>query len=70
MSTTVARLGGREQLEQSDMCLVLKMAKEGFSCAVIEQTKYLVKKPCTEVREEKKRGVEFPGPKKVKATLQ
>jgi len=66
MSATMARQGGRLQLEQSDMRLALnmaKMAKEGFSRAAIEETKYLIKKPCAEVREEKKRGVEFPGHK-------
>ena len=36
------------------------MAKEGFSRAAIEETKYLIKKPPAEVREEKERGVEFP----------
>jgi len=73
MSATMARHGGRVQLEQSDMRLALNMAtmaKEGFSCAAIEETKYLIKKPCAEVREEKKWGVEFPGHKKVKAAIQ
>jgi len=46
-----------------------KMSKEGFSRAAIEETKYLLKKPCAEVREEKKRGVEFPGHKKVKTAI-
>ena len=64
MSATMARQGGRVQLEQSEMRLVLnmaKMAKESFSRAAIEETKYHIKKPCAEVREEKKWGVEFPG---------
>jgi hypothetical protein len=47
-----------------------KMAKEGFSRAAIEETKYLTMKPRAEVRAEKKRGVEFPGHKKVKAAIQ
>jgi hypothetical protein len=41
MSATMARQGGQPQLEQSDMCLTLnmaKMAKEGFSRATIEET--------------------------------
>jgi len=62
MSATMARQRGRLQREQSDMRLVVnmdKMAKEGFLRAVIEEMKYFVKKPRTEVREEKKRGVEF-----------
>jgi len=73
MSATMARQGGRVQLEQSNMSLALnmaKMAKEGFLCAAIEETKYLIKKPHAEVREEKKRSVEFPRHKKVKAAIQ
>jgi len=48
MSATMARQGGRVQLEQSNMRLALnmgKMAKEGFSRATIDETKYLTKKP-------------------------
>jgi len=73
MSATMARQRGQVQLEQSDMRLALnmaKMAQEGFSRAAIEEMKYLIKKPRAEVREEKKRGVEFPGHKKVKAAIQ
>jgi hypothetical protein len=73
MSATMAKQGGRVQLEQSDMCLALnmaKMAKEGFLRAAIKNTKYLLKKPHAEVQEEKKRGVQFPGHKKVKAAIQ
>ena len=73
MSATMARQGGRVQLEQSDMRLALnmaKMAKEGFSRASIEETKYLIQKPRAEVREEKMRCVEFPGHRKVKAAIQ
>jgi len=40
-----------------------KMAKGGFSRAAI-------KKPRAEVREEKKRGVEFPGRQKLKAAME
>jgi len=42
----------RVQLEQSDMCLALnmaRMAKEGFSQAAIEETKHLIEKPRAEV---------------------
>jgi hypothetical protein len=70
MSATIARQGGWVQLEQSNMRLALnmaKMAKEGFSRAAIEETKYLIKKPRTEVREEKKRCVVLPAHKQVKA---
>jgi hypothetical protein len=52
MSATMARQGGRVQLEQSDMRLALnmvKMAKVGFSHAAIEETKYLIKQPCAKV---------------------
>jgi len=73
MSATMARQGGRVQLDQSDMHLALnmaKMGKEGFSRAAIEEIKYLMKKPHAEVREEKKRGVEFAAHKKVKPTIQ
>ena len=45
MSATMARQGGRVQLEQSDMHLALnmgRMAKEGFSCAAIDETQYLI----------------------------
>jgi hypothetical protein len=73
MSATMARQGGRVQLEQSDMRLALnigKMAKEGFSLGAIEETKYLIKKPHAEDREEKKSGVEFPEHKDVKPVIQ
>jgi len=73
MSATMARQGGRVQLEQSNMRLALnmaKMAKDGISRAAIEETKYLIKKPRTEVREEKMRGVESPGNNKVKVAIQ
>jgi len=72
MSATMARQGGHVQLEQSDMRLALnmaKMAKGGFSLAAVEETQYLIKKSRAEVREEKKRGVEFPGHNKVKAAI-
>jgi hypothetical protein len=69
----MARRGGRVQLQQSDMRLGLnmaKLAKEGFSRAPMEATKYLIMTPCTEVREEKTLGVVFPGHKMVKASIQ
>jgi len=73
MSATMVRQGGRVQLEQSDMRLALnmaKMAKGGFSRAAIEETQQLIQKPRAEVREEKQRGVEFPGHQKVKAAME
>jgi len=72
MSVTMARQGGRVQLEQSDMHLALNMAKMatgGFSGAAIEETQFLVKQHWAEVGEEKKRGVEFPRHKNVKAAM-
>jgi hypothetical protein len=46
------------------------MAKEVFSHTAIEETNYLIKKPCAEVPEEKTRHVEFPGHEKVNAAIQ
>jgi hypothetical protein len=46
-----------------------KMRKGGFSHTAVEETQYLIKKPRAEVREEKKRGVEFLGQTKVKAAI-
>jgi len=55
MSATIARQGGRVQVEQSDMRLALnmaKMAKGGFSRDAIEETQQLIKIPRAEVRVE------------------
>jgi len=52
MSATMARQGGRVQLEQSDIHLALnmaKLAKGGFSRASVDETQYLIKKLCDEV---------------------
>jgi hypothetical protein len=73
MLATMARQGGQVQLEQSDMRLALnmaKMAKGGISRAAIEETQQLNKKPRAEVREEKKRGVEFPRHNKVNTAIE
>jgi len=73
MSPTMARQGGWVQLQQSDMRLAFnmaKMAKGGFSRAAILETQHLIKTPRGEVREEKKRGVAFPGHRKVKAVIE
>jgi len=72
VSATMARQGGRVQLEQSDMRLALNMAtmaKEGFSSTTIEEMKYLIKKPHGDVREEMMRGVQCPWYKKVNAGI-
>jgi len=73
MSATMARQGGRVQLEQSDMRLGLsmaKMAKGGYLLAATKETQQPFKNPRANVREEKTRGVEFPGHEKVKAAIQ
>jgi hypothetical protein len=73
MSATMARQAGWEQLEQSDMRLALnmvKMANGRFSCIAIVEAQQLIKKPRAEVREEKARGVDFPGHQKVKAAME
>jgi len=73
MSATMARRGGRVQLEQSDMHLALNMAKMdkgGFSHAAIEEMQYLIRKPPTKVQKEKKRGVEFAGHRMLKAGME
>jgi hypothetical protein len=57
MSATMARSGGRVQVEQSDMRLALNMAKMaigGISCAAKEETQQLIMKPRAEIREQKK----------------
>jgi len=69
----MARQGGRVQLEQSNMRLALnmaEMAKEGVLRAGIEETQQLIEKPCTEVKEQTKRSVVFPGHTKVKAAME
>jgi len=73
MSAAMARQGGQVNLEQSDMHLALnlaKIAKGGFSCAAIDETQQLIKRPRTEVREENRRGVAFPSHDMVKAVIE
>jgi len=58
MSATMARQGGRVQLEQSDRCLALnmvEMAKGEFSHSAAEAMYFLIKKPPAEPREDKRR---------------
>ena len=72
MSATMARHGGRVQLEQCDMRLALnmaKMAKRGFSHATMEEMQYLIQNLRAEVRDKKKRGVEVLGLKNVNAAI-
>jgi len=49
---------------------IVKMAKESFASAATEETRYFINKSHAKVREEKNRGVEFPGHRKVKAAIQ
>jgi hypothetical protein len=49
---------------------MVKMAKVGFPHAAIREMQHLFKIHCAEIREEKKRGVEFPGHQKVKAAME
>jgi len=73
MTATMARQGGRLQLEQSDMCLVMnmaEMAEQGLSHAGIDGPQQLITKPCAEVQEEKQCGIVFPGHNKVKAGIE
>jgi hypothetical protein len=73
MSATIARHGGRVQLEQSNMCLafnIAKMPKSGFSCVALDEMLFLIKIPRAKVREEKKLVVVFPGRKNMKAVME
>jgi hypothetical protein len=47
-----------------------KMATRGSSCTTIAETQYLIKKPRTVVREQKRQGVEFSGHNKMKAAME
>jgi len=70
MSATMARQGGRVKLELSNMLLAGNMANMtngGFSCAAIEETQHLMKKPRPKVQEERKQRVVIPAHRNVKA---
>jgi hypothetical protein len=57
MTATMARQGGRIQLEQSNIWLALNqanMVKSSFLRSIIEETQNPIKQPLAEVREEKK----------------
>jgi hypothetical protein len=69
----MARQGGWVELEQSNMCHALNMAKMangGFWRAATHETQQIIKKPRAKVCEVKTQGVEFPGHQKVKAAMQ
>jgi hypothetical protein len=57
MFANMASQGGRAKLKQSGMRRTLsmaKMTKGGFSCAVIDETQQLLKKPRAQVQEMQK----------------
>jgi len=70
MSATMARQGGRVQLEQCKVRLAMniaKMAKGGIHGAAIEDMQYLFKKPRAKLRDVMKWVIEFPGEKMLKS---
>jgi hypothetical protein len=72
MSAAMARKGGGVQVDQSNKRLTMnitKMAQVWYLCTAIEEMQNLINKPCTNVREEEKWGVEFPAYKHVKAAI-
>jgi len=73
MSASIARSGGRVQLEQSNMRLALNiatMAKGGLLGTAIEKTQTMINKPRTEVRDVMKWGVQFPGHRQLKTAIE
>ena len=69
----MARQGGHVQLEQADMRIVLNMinaATNGISRAGIEEMKHLIKKPCAEIWQEMRQGMELPSHKSVKVVIE
>jgi len=72
MSANMARQRGRVQLEHSDLCLPMNMAKMekgGISRAAIDDIQCVIKIPVAEVREEKIGGVAFHGQNTVKVAI-
>jgi hypothetical protein len=62
MSGTIARHGGQVQLDESYMPLALNMGKlatAGFLHITEWEIQYCMKKPCSEVQEAKRGGVEY-----------
>jgi len=73
MSATMSTQAGWVQLEQSDMCLALnmaKMAKAGFSRSAIEELQNLIRNPRAEVQGKRKRGFQLAGHKHLKAAIE
>jgi hypothetical protein len=69
----MCKQAGRVQLEQSDLRLAINTMDKsihGLSLANINETLEIIRKPRAEIREEKRRKVEFEGHKNVKAVMQ
>jgi hypothetical protein len=49
---------------------ITQIAQGGFSQAAIDEMQYLIKKPQPEVREQERRGIEFPGHEMVTAVME
>jgi len=72
LSASMAMQGCRVQLEHSDIRQALIMAnraKAGNSRAAIDKTQLPIEKHWAKVQEEKMRGVEYPGHRKVKPVM-
>jgi len=73
MSATLARQGGRIQLEQSNMLLAWNMAKlgdGGFLYTAMEEIQYLITRPHGEAQEVRKGGVKSPGHGEMKSATE
>jgi len=73
MSAIMAKQGGWVQLELSNMHLAYKkaeIAKEGFSCATMEEMQYQIKQLCSKLQEQEKRSIEFSGHQMVNGTME
>jgi len=73
MSASMAREGGRVELQQSELRAALnidKMAQWWFSCTTKEETQHLIKKPWAKYQAERMQGVVFPGHDKVRAAIE
>jgi hypothetical protein len=72
MSDTMARQGGLWQLKQSHMHLasnIMKIATGGLLRTPMQKKQYVIKKPRSKVRDEKKQAVQYPGYEKVKTAI-
>jgi hypothetical protein len=72
VAATMCKHAGRVQLEQSDLRLTMNIMDKsvnGLSSANVDETLDIIRKPRAELREEKRRGVEFKGHKNVKSVM-